>query len=182
MKMIVWLAAAGLVWAQSPTKVVKQARPEKALIIETTIPAPRAAVWEAFSTSDGLSTWLTPGAVVELRKGGEWTAHFPGGKTGGGTIVSFIPAQEMTLAAMAPEQFPTVRAERTTARFQFIASGESTVVRLTQTGWKTGEEWDKAYDYLAQGNAQLLDTLRRRFVSGPIDWEKEWGIPKAAKK
>jgi uncharacterized protein YndB with AHSA1/START domain len=182
MKIAILLAVTGLVWAQSPIKVVKQTTPEKALIIEATISAKRAAVWEAFSTSAGLSTWLTPGAVVDLRKGGEWTAHFPGGKTGGGTIVSFIPGQEMTMMAMAPERFPTVRAERTTARFQFIADGDSTVARLTQTGWKTGEEWEKAYDYLAQGNAQLLDTLRRRFVSGPIDWEKEWGIPKAGKK
>ena len=122
---------------------------------------------------------MTPGAVVDLRNGGEWTAHFPGGKTGGGTILSFVPEQEMTLSAMAPEQFPTVRAERTTARFQFIAKDDSTVVRLVQTGWKTGEEWDKAYDYLAQGNAQLLETLRRRFVNGPIDWAKEWGLPAA---
>jgi hypothetical protein len=37
---------------------------------------------------------------------------------------------------------------------------------------------DKAYDYLAQGNTQLLETLRRRFVSGPIDWAKGWGPPK----
>jgi hypothetical protein len=29
-----------------------------------------------------------------------------------------------------------------------------------------------------QGNTQLLETLRRRFVSGPIDWAKEWGLPK----
>jgi uncharacterized protein YndB with AHSA1/START domain len=181
MRIPVLLAAAGILWAQSPVKVVKQATPEKALIIEVAVPATRAAVWQAFSTSQGLSTWLTPGAVVELRKGGEWTAHFPGGKTGGGTILSFVPEQEMVLAAMAPEQFPTVRAERTTARFQFIATGDSTLVRLTQTGWKTGDEWDKAYDHLAQGNAQLLETLRRRFVEGPIDWEKEWGIPKAAK-
>src|SRR5271154_512818 len=117
---VFWLlATAGIAFAQSPVKVVKQASPEKALILEVTIPASRAAVWEAFSTSAGLSTWLTPGAVVDLRRGGEWTAHFPGGKTGGGTIVSFVPEQEMTLTAMAPEQFPTVRAERTTVRFQF---------------------------------------------------------------
>jgi hypothetical protein len=32
-----------------------------------------------------------------------------------------------------------------------------------------------AYEYLAQGNAELLETLRRRFVSGPIDWAKELG-------
>src|SRR5580658_6618607 len=142
--------------SQDAVKVVRQSEPEKALIIEVSIPATQSEVWKAFTTSDGLSTWLTPGAVVDLRNGGEWTAHYPGGHTGGGTILSFTPQQEITLAAMAPEQFPHVRAERTKAKFEFIAAGPSTLVRLTQTGWKTGEEWDKAYDYLAQGNAQLL--------------------------
>jgi uncharacterized protein YndB with AHSA1/START domain len=175
MKLVPLLAVAALACGGSPVTVVKQAAPEKALIFEVTIPASRAEVWQAFSTSAGLSTWLTPHAVVDLRKGGEWTAHYPGGKTGGGTILSFVPEQEITLAAMAPESFPTVRADRTTARFEFAAKGTSTLVRLTQTGWKTGEEWDKAYDYLAKGNAELLETLLRRFVSGPIDWVKEWG-------
>ncbi len=175
MKAFWFLAVAAAAFAQSPVKVTRQAQPEKALIFEVSIPAPRAAVWGAFTTSDGLSTWLTPGAVVELKKGGEWTAHFPGGKTGGGTIVDFVPREEVTMTAMAPEQFPHVRADRTRARFQFIESGDSTIVRLTQTGWKSGDEWDKAYDYLAAGNAQLLETLRRRFVDGPLDWAKEWG-------
>src|SRR5579863_10494542 len=124
------LAAASIAFGQSPVAVVKQPAPDKALIFEVTIPAPQAAVWQAFATSDGLSTWLTPGAVVDLRKGGEWTAHFPGGSTGGGTILSFVPLREMTIAAMAPEQFPTVRAERTTARFEFAGRGNSTLVRL----------------------------------------------------
>jgi uncharacterized protein YndB with AHSA1/START domain len=178
MKTFCFFLSAIATFAQSPVKVTKQPAPDKALILETTIPASRAAVWHAFTTSDGLSTWLTPGAVVDLRKGGEWTAHFPGGKTGGGTILSFIPDREVTMSAMAPEQFPTVRAERTNARFQFIADGDSTIVRLVQTGWKSGDEWDRAYEYLAKGNAQLLETLRRRFVTGPIDWAKEWGESK----
>jgi uncharacterized protein YndB with AHSA1/START domain len=161
--------------AQSPVKVLKRPAPDKALIFEVEVPAERSAVWQAFATSDGLSTWLTPGARVDLRKGGEWTAHFPNGSTGGGTIVSFVPETELVIAAMAPKQFPTVRAERTNARFQFEPNGKSTTVRLAQTGWKSGEEWDRAYEYLAQGNAQLLDSLRRRFVSGPVDWAKEWG-------
>jgi uncharacterized protein YndB with AHSA1/START domain len=160
------------------------AAPEKSLVIQITIPAPRAAVWHAFATSEGLSTWLTPGAIVDLRPGGEWTAHFPGGKTGGGTILSFVPEQEIVLSAMAPERFPTVRAERTRASFQFESAGEETIVRLTQTGWKTGPEWEKAYEYLTSGNAQLLATLHRRFVDGPLDWQKEWGdaAPKPVSK
>jgi hypothetical protein len=85
----------------------------------------------------------------------------------------------MVLSAMAPERFPTVRAERMRARFQFESKGDFTVVRLTQTGWKTGPEWDRAYEYLTAGNAALLATLHRRFASGPIDWEKEWGAAAA---
>ncbi|HEY3840603.1 MAG TPA: SRPBCC domain-containing protein [Bryobacteraceae bacterium] len=177
MKPLLLLIAASTAFGQaSHVTITKDAIPHRSLKFEVTIPASLETVWHAFSTSDGLSTWLTPGAVVDPRPGGEWTAHFPGGKTGGGTIISLVPHQEMVLSALAPEWFPNVRAQRTTARFRFLASGPgSTVVQLEQTGWKEGEEWNKAYDYLANGNAQLLETLRRRFVDGPIDWAREWG-------
>ena len=159
-------------FAQSAETPAKAAAAEKVLVLEVTIPAPIVEVWKAFTTSEGLSTWLTPGAVVDLRTGGEWTAHFPGGSTGGGTILSFVPEKELILSALAPDKFPTVRATRTRARFQFEPKGDSTIVRLTQTGWKEGDEWVKAYEYLTVGNAQLLATLHHRFVSGPIDWTK----------
>jgi uncharacterized protein YndB with AHSA1/START domain len=158
--------------AQNSEKPLKVVGAEKILLLEVTVPAPLHVVWEAFTTSAGLSTWLTPGAVVNLKEGGEWTAHFPGGSTGGGTILSFVPEKELVLSALAPDKFPTVRATRTKARFQFEAKGDSTVVRLTQTGWKEGEEWVKAYEYLTVGDAQLLATLHHRFVNGPIDWTK----------
>jgi uncharacterized protein YndB with AHSA1/START domain len=121
--------------------------------------------------------WLTPNAVVDLRPGGEWTAHFPGGSTGGGTIVSYVPEKEMVISALVPDQFPHVRAERTRATFQFQSRGDSTVVRLTQTGWKSGPEWTRAYEYLVAGNAELMATLHKRFVDGPIDWKKVFGDP-----
>jgi uncharacterized protein YndB with AHSA1/START domain len=117
-------------------------------------------------------TWLTPSATVDLRPGGDWICHFPGGSTGGGTIVSFVPQQELVISALAPEKFPHVRAHRTTVKFTFEADGNSTLVHLAQTGWQQGDEWDKAYEYLAVGNAQLLATLHQRFISGPMDWTK----------
>ena len=59
--------------------------------------------------------------------------------------------------------------------FQFEARGSTTVVRLTQTGWKSDDEWIRAYEYLTAGNAQLMATLHKRFVDGPIDWKKVFG-------
>ncbi|MBA2685123.1 MAG: SRPBCC domain-containing protein [Gemmatimonadaceae bacterium] len=147
------------------------AETEKMLRIEITVPASRAEVLKVFSTSEGLSTWLAPNSVVELKPGGEWMVHFHD-SSAGGTIVSFVPEKEIVIAALAPEQFPTVRAQRTIAKFELEDHGKATLVRLTQTGWKDGDEWDRAYEYLTAGNAELMATLHRRFVNGPIDWSK----------
>jgi len=166
------IVLAGAVWAQGPVQVTKVPAPNKALIFEVKVPASLDDVWTAFTTSDGLSTWLTPNATVDLRTGGEWTAHFPGGATGGGTIVSFVPKTRLAMSALAPPTFPHVREERTTVTWEFTAiDSKSTRVKLTQTGWKEGEEWDKAYDYLAGGNKQLLEILQQRLEKGPIDWD-----------
>jgi uncharacterized protein YndB with AHSA1/START domain len=145
---------------------------EKALSMEVIIKANIHEVWQAMSTSEGLATWLAPKTRVDLRPGGDWLVIFPG-STGGGTIVDFRQEQRIAIHALAPDQFPTVRRERTDVVFTFEAV-DSTSTRLTlrQTGWKKGEEWDKAYAYLAEGNAMLLNMLRQRFVDGPTDWRK----------
>jgi uncharacterized protein YndB with AHSA1/START domain len=173
MKSILYLLLAASVFAQgpiavNPVTVTKVPAPNKALIFEAAIPASLDDVWAAFTVSDELSKWLTPGAVVDLRNGGEWTAHFPGGGTGGGVILSFKPKAELVISAMAPPQFPHVRQDRTTATWRFSAiDANSTKVTLTQTGWKQGEEWDTAFEYLAVGNAQLIEALRQRFANPP---------------
>jgi uncharacterized protein YndB with AHSA1/START domain len=152
-------------------KVTKIYQPTKSLQLEVEVPAAPDAVWTAFTTADGLQTWLGPQVDVEMKKGGDWLVKFPG-STGGGTVMDFVPGKSITIAALAPDSFPTVRRERTQALFEISGApdGKGTIVRLTQTGWKTGEEWDQAFEYLAKGNPMLLNMLRQRFISGPIDW------------
>ena len=162
--------AAVAAFADDAVRVTRIESPEKALRFEVTIPAKLDDVWRAFSTKKGTQEWLWMDTTVDLRPGGEWQVNFPGGKTGGGTIVSFEPNHSITIRALAPEQFPEVRRERTLAVFSFEATPAGTKVTLLQTGWKQGKEWDAAYDYLAGGNAQLLTQLLDRFKNGPIDW------------
>ena len=166
------LAAAVATAAENPVKVTRIDAPEKAPKFEVVVPAGIDAVWRAFTTKEGAQEWLWQDVSVELRAGGDWIVHYPGGNTGGGTIVSFEPMKSVTMRAMAPEKFPEVRRERTTAVFSFEQVGSGTKVTLLQTGWKQGKEWDDAYDYLAQGNAQLLGQLLYRFKNGPVDWNR----------
>jgi uncharacterized protein YndB with AHSA1/START domain len=155
-----------------PVVVTKQTNPERALRFEVTVPGSLDEVWAAFTTQDGLTTWLWRDPRVDARPGGDWLAIFPQ-STAGGTIVSLNPKSQLVIAALAPDRFPTVRAARTRAMFEFAAvTPSSTRVTLTQTGWKAGDEWDAAYEYLAAGNAELLTQLYQRFASGPIVWPK----------
>ena len=160
----------------SPVTTQKLATPEKALRWEVIVPAPVDDVWAALSTTAGLQTWLWSDVKVDLKPGGDWLVMFPGrggapGSTGGGTIVSFVPRRRLEIRALAPDRFPTVRQERTTAVFELQGvTPRSTKVTMTQTGWKVGPEWDAAYEYLANGNAQLLEQLHTRFTTGPIAW------------
>jgi uncharacterized protein YndB with AHSA1/START domain len=156
----------------SPVTVVKSAAP-RALQFDVEVPASIKEVWAALTTSDGMRTWVAPEAKVELRAGGDWLAMFPGAAPGGGRIESVSPETSLVIHAMAPEQFPEVRSIGTTAAFTLTACGERcTHVRLAQTGWREGKEWDAAFEYLARGNAQLLELLHRRFVSGPLTWKR----------
>jgi uncharacterized protein YndB with AHSA1/START domain len=158
--------------AAGPVTVTRVASPEKALRFEVIVPGSLDQVWAAFTTNDGLAAWLWRDVRVDARPGGDWLALFPG-STGGGTIVSLVPKQQLVIAALAPDRFPTVRKERTRAMFEFAAvTPDSTDVTLVQTGWKAGDEWDAAYDYLAGGNSELLNQLYQRFVTGPVVWPK----------
>jgi len=151
--------------------VTRLTEPEKALKFEVVVAGTPTEVWEAFTTNSGLETWLWRSCTVNLHEGGDWLVHFPGGKDGGGTIVSFRDQQQLVIHALAPEQFPEVRKTGTTATFDFIPAPGGTRVTLTQTGWKSGKEWDAAYEYLAAGNAQLMEQLHIRFVQGPLKWQ-----------
>ena len=117
-------------------------------------------------------TWLAPDAKIELRRGGDWLVMFPGAAPGGGKIELVEAPGKIVIHAMAPEKFPEVRSVGTTATFTLTSCGSAcTHVRLVQTGWKQGKEWDDAFEYLAGGNAQLLGLLHRRFTSGPLQWK-----------
>jgi uncharacterized protein YndB with AHSA1/START domain len=159
---------------EHPVRVTKTSAPQKRLDFEVEIPGRVDEVWKCFSTREGMITWITPDAEVDLQVGGAWLAKYPGALPGGGRIVSFEPEQFLTLHAMAPEQFPTVRKQGTTAVFTFVPVDEHlTIVHLSQVGWKSGEEWDTAYEHLSRGNAILLTQLRDRFLNGPVNWANE---------
>lgn len=53
-------------------KITVTREPVKRLDVEVIVPASQEEVWKAFTTKEGLESWIAPSARVELALGGIW--------------------------------------------------------------------------------------------------------------
>lgn len=159
---------------------------ERAVEKEVVVPAALPAVWEAWTTSRGITSFMAPQAVVEPRVGGAFHIHFapdaPPGQRGADDM-RFMALQPMKMLSFdwnAPPSLPQARAQRTFVILRFEpVTAASTRVRLHHTGWGDGGEWDEAYRYFDRAWGAVLGKLVQRFEQGPVDWSRPVKLPVA---
>ena len=148
---------------------------------EVRVKAPVDAVWQAWTTTEGIKSFFAPDANVEARVDGPFEIYInplapPGMKGADGMRFLAIQDKKMvTFTWNAPPSLPEARAQRTyvTLRFKPIGDNE-TLVTLHHGGWGEGGEWDKAYAYFDKAWGNVLANLEKRFAEGkPHDWT-EW--------
>ena len=150
---------------------------ERRIFKEAVVKAPVAAVWKSWTTSEGITSFFAPEAVVEPRPDGVFSVHFnPYARDGlkGADRMRVLGVQENRMISFtwnAPPHLPEARAQRTVVIVRTQAEGDNrTRVTLTHLGWGDGGEWDKAYQYFDRAWAQVLAQLEKRFADKPIDW------------
>lgn len=150
---------------------------ERVLRIEGIVPAPAAEVWKAFSTAEGLKTWIAPVVSIDLRVGGVISTHYTKTATIGspGTInlpiINYLEGEMLTLKVNLNENF-TAKARAEDKNLQEIiqiipASSNSTRVVSSMIGWGTGKEWDDTYKFFSRGNAWTYRELIQSFLPKP---------------
>ena len=138
---------------------------ERALHKEVVVSAPLAEVWNAWTTRDGVRTFLAPDANVDARSGGPFEIV---GRGQGGLVREPM----ISFTWNAPPSLPTVRQQRSVVIIRFRALDErKTEVALHHVGWGEGDEWTRAYQYFDNAWDKVLAKLQQRFESGPVDWE-----------
>jgi uncharacterized protein YndB with AHSA1/START domain len=147
---------------------------------EVLVAAPIGEVWKAWTTRDGIVSFMAPDAEIEARVGGAFHVHFdplaaPGTK--GADDMRYMALQAPTLLSFdwnAPPHLPQARAQRTfvVVRLKEVDAA-STRVTLHHTGWGEGGEWDQAHAYFDRAWGAVLASLKKRFDSGPVDWS-DW--------
>ncbi|MEW5850693.1 MAG: SRPBCC domain-containing protein [Myxococcota bacterium] len=150
---------------------------EKIVRKERLIPGPLQDVWNAWTTSDGATTFFAPKAKIELRLGGAYELYFnldeKEGRKGseGMHVLSFVPGEMLSFEWNSPPEF-SVRSERGMWVTVFLeqAHGWNTRVRLVHLGFGNGEEWDRVHAYFDRVWDVVLRRLEHRFQKGPVDW------------
>lgn len=168
------LLGAGLVLSLLGTAVHAA---ESGIALEVTVPAPVAAVWQAWTTSAGITSFFAPEAEVDARPDGAFhifiDPYGPPGMKGADTmqVLAVEPQQLLSFTWNAPPSLPQARAQRTVVILRFAPEGANTRLSLNHVGWGSGGEWPKARAYFEKAWPGVLKNLQTRFETGqPRDW------------
>lgn len=127
----------------------------RAIELEIEVPGTPETVWEAIATGPGITSWYVPHRIEEHE--------------GGDAIASFGPDPEMQangrVAAWEPPRRIVIDGGEGAdgLAFEWIIEARdrgTCVVRLVNSGFLVGEEWDDYYDGMTEGWAIFLTHLR----------------------
>jgi uncharacterized protein YndB with AHSA1/START domain/uncharacterized protein YciI len=142
----------------------------------TIVAAPVEKVWWAWTTADGIKSFLAPDAKIELRVGGAYEIYFvpsaPEGSRGseGCQVLAYLPREMLAFSWSAPPSMPAVRKMFTQVVVAFEPlDADRTRVRLVHHGWGSGPKWDQAYAYFDKAWAGVLGALSQHFATQEKD-------------
>lgn len=139
------------------------------LITEGIVDAPVEAVWAAWTTNEGLRSWLAPHVSIDFRIGGLIRTNYNAAGVLGdaqtieNTILSFEPGRMLSIkVTKAPENFPFPNAVREMwTVMYFDPNGESqTIVRVVGLGFGPDEESQGMRAFFERGNVVTIDQLK----------------------
>jgi uncharacterized protein YndB with AHSA1/START domain len=125
-------------------------------------------IWNAFTTTEGLQSWVAPLADIDFRVGGKWRANYSkDGKLGDAntienTILCYDPKRMICLKATRfPEGFEFGDAAKNTwSVFYFTPlSDTKTKVTIVGLGYDDSEQSQKMLAFFKPANKYSMDQL-----------------------
>ncbi len=141
---------------------------------EVIVQASLKDVWNAWTTTEGVKSFFSENADIQLAPGCRYEVYFlmdrPYGQRGSEDcrVLSFLPLTMLSFEWNAPPEFGELRDKRTVVVLQFEElDPEKVRVVLCQHSWGTGPQWDRLYDYFDKAWQYVLDSLQKKFASSP---------------
>ena len=158
------------------------AHADRTLRHEALVEAPPAAVWEAFTTDEGITAWMVPVGEVDLRVGGAYRTSYDEetGLDGPNLIVNEILAYEPERMiairnVKAPEGLAGAELFRQTwsvIRFEPVGPAFTRVI-ITGHGYGEGPDWDALHGFFETGNRWTMDRLAEYLDDPGVETDAE---------
>ena len=149
---------------------VAAGRDLRSLHKSVTVSAAPPAVFEAWTTAEGLAAFLGVTSNVDLSIGGPYELFFmpesPDGPIGSNDcqVLAYVPDRILAFSWNGPPQFPEERALRTWVVIELEAVGEvSTKLTMTHLGFGSGGHWDDVHAYFDAAWDSVLGALASHF-------------------
>lgn len=152
------------------------------IVHDAVVAAPIEAVWDAWTTQEGVTSFFAPAARVERRVGGAYEMYFlvtgPPGERGGEGLhfLELEPPRRFLIEWNAPPHFGPLRGQKTWVEVTLAEAEGKTAVHLVHGGFgDVALGWTAVHDYFVAAWGRVLANLVQRFASGPIDWASRLG-------
>ena len=138
-------------------------------VFEVDIDASVEDIWHAFTTNEGLQSWVAPLADIDFKVGGKWRVNYQAdgllgdSSTIENTILSYDPKKMISLKATGfPEGFDFVEvAKDTWSVFYFTPiSPTKTKITVVGLGYNDTEQSIKMRSFFAAANQYSMEQLK----------------------
>ncbi len=154
--------------------VIPIAAEDGRIIAEGLVNAPIQDVWKAFTTREGIESWMAAHGDINLAIGGKMRTHYdPKGSLGDpktieNTILCYDEPRMFSIkVSKAPEDFPFLKAvtKMWTVIYLDPVGVNQTKVSVVGQGFGGDEESRKMRDFFKTGNEETLQGLQKQFPS-----------------
>jgi len=155
-----------------PDSMLNLATADQPLVHSATVNAPVAAVWDAYTTTEGSKRWMVGSGTTETKVGvlmrtrETAKSKLEGADVIENRILAFDPRRMLTIQCVrTPEQFPFKKAIAkvwTVLYFEPVGEKKTKVV-CRMLGWDGSAESTQMRRFFMKGNQQELDELVKYF-------------------
>ena len=124
----------------------------RSIEVSVEVPGTPEAVWHAIATGPGISSWFMPMRVEEREGGRVETGDEPAEAS---LVTAWEPPTRLVFEGPEGSPHPLAYEWLVEAR-----SGGTCIVRLVNSGFGQGSEWDGDYDAMTRGWEMFLEHLR----------------------
>jgi uncharacterized protein YndB with AHSA1/START domain len=161
-----FLATAELLHAQSPDLIVT----------EGLVKAPVDTVWRAWTTKEGIESWMVAKTDIELRVGALWRTSYnrDSNLDDDGAIhqeiLAFDPGKMLSFRTIKPPKgfpFPSAILKTWTVVYFEPVDGGQTKITARMLGYTEDAESQKMRAFFERGNQATLDSFVRKIEGSP---------------